>query len=32
MEKTDNPKVFASYSYDNEAHKEWVLKLCAFFT
>ena len=24
----ETPKVFASYSHDSDAHKEWVLKLC----
>ena len=24
----ESPKVFASYSHDSDAHKEWVLKLC----
>jgi hypothetical protein len=26
-ETSDNPKVFISYSWDNEEHKEWVLNL-----
>ena len=26
-ESSDNPKVFISYSWDNEEHKEWVLNL-----
>jgi hypothetical protein len=27
--KTRNPKVFISYSWDDEAHKDWVLKFSA---
>jgi hypothetical protein len=27
--RTKNPKVFFSYSWDNEQHKRWVLKLAA---
>jgi hypothetical protein len=30
MENTDTPKVFVSYSHDNDEHKDWVLKLCTY--
>ena len=28
MEKIDKPKIFVSYSHDNEELKKWVFKLC----